>query len=56
MSLMKQNKKPKETLDRAQYGLEIIFNIFFNTRMYQYNHIKILMAVKTNAQQKLNYC
>ena len=26
MSYMKQNKKHKQTLESAQYGLEIIFN------------------------------
>jgi len=26
MSYMKQNKKDKQTLESAQYGLEIIFN------------------------------
>ena len=29
MSYMKQNKKRKQTLESAQYGLEVIFNVSY---------------------------
>ena len=47
MSYMKQNKKHKQTLESAQYGLKIIFKVFIGRHFFYFELLSVSALSKT---------
>ena len=54
MSYMKQNKKHKQTLESAQYGLEIIFNPFVVPLSFVYSILERFWSVLVSGKRWAN--